>query len=241
MATDATEGRGLICLSLAGETAETLIRRAEPCIHLADLVELRLDGMAKPDIAPFIARFPETPVLATNRPVWEGGGFSGDERARLALLESALDAGARFVDIELRTDAKLRDAFLETARKRGAWPIVSWHDFRETPDAERLSDLHREMRGLAARGAKSGKIVTFARNGAEALRVLALLEQAGPDFPLSAFTMSEAGALGGAARLASLHLGGHICYAAADGECTAPGQMGIRRLREICRLLDEDE
>ena len=228
------EKRGLICLSLAGETADALIRQAEPLVHLADLAELRLDAMKRPDIAPFIARF-DIPVLATNRPTWEGGAFSGSESERLAVLEAALDAGARYVDIELRTEPALRDAFLEKARERGAWSIVSWHDFHETPDVARLSEIYREMRDLAAHGAKSGKIVTFARNNAEALRTLALLQQADADFPLSAFAMGEPG---GITRLAALHLGGHICYAAADEDSgTAPGQLGIRRLRALCDLL----
>ena len=226
--------RGLICLSLAGETAEALIATAAPLVHLADLVELRLDSMKRPDIAPFVARF-AVPVLATNRPQWEGGAFAGSERERLALLEAACDAGARYVDIELRTAPELRNAFLEKARERGVWPIVSWHDFRETPDAARLSDIYQDMRALAAHGAKSGKIVTFANNPAEAMRTLALLQQADTAFPLSAFAM---GAAGGVTRLASLHLGGHISYAAAeDGEGTAPGQLGIHRLRTLLDLL----
>ena len=64
--------RGLLCLSLAGPDAAALIRRAEALIDLADLVELRLDSMQDPDIRPFCRRF-ATPVLATNRPTWEGG------------------------------------------------------------------------------------------------------------------------------------------------------------------------
>lgn len=226
--------RGLICLSLAGGTADALIRQAEPLVHLADLVELRLDAMQRPDIAPFIARF-DIPVLATNRPTWEGGAFSGSESERLALLEAALDVGAQYVDIELRTESGLRDAFLEKARGRGAWSIVSWHDFHETPDVARLSEIYREMRELAAHGAKSGKIVTFAKGAAEALRAPTLLAQADAAFPLSTFAM---GAAGGITRLASLYLGGHICYAAADENSgTAPGQIGIRRLRTLCDLL----
>ena len=221
---------GLICLSLAGATAADIIRQAGPLAHLADLAEIRLDSMERPDIAPLVERL-NLPVLATNRPTWEGGAFSGGETERLELLEAALDAGAQYVDIELRTEPALRDGFLEKARERGVWPIVSWHDFHETPDAAALADMYCDMRALAAHGARSGKIVTFARTPAEALRTLALLERADADFPLSAFAMGRAG---GITRLATLFLGGHISYTSADdGKGTAPGQMGIRRLREL--------
>ena len=221
---------GLICLSLAAPDAETLIRQAEPLLALADLVEVRLDAMRVPDIAAF-CRSCAKPVLATNRPLWEGGGFAGSESERLALLDQALQDGADWVDLELRTEAGLRDAFLRRARAAGKKTLVSWHDFQGTPDAESLLGLVAAMRQTPA---QSGKIVTTAHNPAEASRVLGLLEQSSPDFPLSAFAMGEAGKI---TRLATLYLGGHVSYAAADAASgTAPGQIGIRHLRELCCL-----
>ena len=221
---------GLICLSLAAPDAETLIRQTEPLLALADLVEVRLDAMRVPDLAAF-CRFCPKPVLVTNRPLWEGGSFAGSENERLALLEQALQEGASWADIELRTEASLRDDFLRRARAAGKTTLVSWHDFQGTPDAEALSAIVSAMRQTLA---QSGKIVTTARTPAEAARVLGLLAQSSPDFPLSAFAMGEAGKI---TRLATLYLGGHVSYAAADAASdTAPGQIGIRRLHELCRL-----
>lgn len=224
--------RGLLCLSLAGPDAAALIRRAEALIDLADLVELRLDSMQDPDIRPFCRRF-ATPVLATNRPTWEGGAFAGPEEERLALLTQAMSAGAAYVDIELRTEASRRDAFLTAARAAGKWALVSWHDFRATPDTAALTRIFARMRATAAR---SGKIVTTAENAADAARLLGLLAHSSPEFPLSAFAM---GAPGGITRLSSLFLGGHIVYASADAAlATAPGQMELRRLRDLCDLFE---
>ncbi len=227
-------GRGLICLSLAGADADALIRKAKPLIHLADLVEIRLDSMLKPAIAPFIEYF-KIPVLATNRPHWEGGNFQGSEEERILLLEKALAAGAAYVDIELRTEPCLRDAFLTKAKALGAWALVSWHDFSATPDSATLQKILTAMRGTPAR---SGKIVSTAATKADALRLMGILEQAQQvSFPLSAFPM---GAPGGIIRLASLYLGGHISYASLHGaESTAPGQISISRLRALCDLFEE--
>ncbi len=226
--------RGMLCLSLAGEDADALIRRAEPCIHLADLVEIRLDSMRNPDIAPFAARF-ALPILVSNRPLWEGGAFAGSEEERLAQLEAAMAAGATYVDIELRTEAGLRDALLARAHAWGRWPLVSWHDFSATPEPAELRAIVERMR---ATGARSGKIVTTAADTRDSLRLLALLETAvSARFPLSVFVMGAAGRI---SRLASLYLGGHISYAFPDGaDATAPGQIPLGRLRALCDLFEE--
>lgn len=230
----AESGRGLLCLSLAGKNADTLIHAAEAVIHHADLVEIRLDSMEKPDIAPFLARY-AVPVLATNRPHWEGGSYTGSEEERLRQLEEAMAAGASYIDIELRTEPGLRDTLLAKAREQGVWPLVSWHDFSGTPDAESLRNIVRAMR---ASGARSGKIVSTAVNPADTLRLLALLDEtASPAFPLSAFAMGKAGSI---SRLATLYLGGHISYASRDEtSATAPGQISIARLRALCDLFEK--
>lgn len=224
----------MLCLSLAGEDAEVLIRRAEPCIHLADLVEIRLDSMRDPDIGPFAARFP-VPILVSNRPQWEGGAFGGSEEERLAQLERALDIGAAYVDIELRTEERLRDALLTRVRTRGAWGLVSWHDFTATPESGELLTIFGRMR---ATGARSGKIVTTATGVQDSLRLLALLETAvSVRFPLSVFAMGAAGRI---SRLAGLYLGGHISYAFPDeAEATAPGQIPLGHLRALCDLFED--
>src|SRR5688572_10495079 len=65
----------------------------------ADLVELRLDLMDRPD--PDAALAGRTrPVIATCRAAWEGGRFRGSEAERLAILTRALDLGAEYIDLE---------------------------------------------------------------------------------------------------------------------------------------------
>lgn len=226
--------RGLICLSLAGTDAEALIHKAKPLIHLADLVEIRLDSMLEPDIAPFVEHF-KVPILATNRPHWEGGNFRGSEEERLLQLEQAVAAGAAYVDIELRTEPDLRDAFFAHAQQQGVWTLVSWHDFNGTPDS---ASLQKVLTAMCSTTAQSGKIVSTATSSPDALRLLALLESSQrAGFPLSAFAM---GAPGGITRLASLYLGGHISYASLqEAEITAPGQISISRLRALCDFFEE--
>ena len=224
---------GLICVSVLAEDCAGVLAAVAPAAELADVIEIRLDGLREPLDPACIAALAR-PVLATNRPVWEGGRFVASEEERLDQLDAALQAGARYVDIELRTAPELRAHLQTTARACGAKVIVSSHDFTTTPPADRLSATLRQM---IACGADIGKIVTTAISPADALRILALQQEAmAAAFPLCAFAMGEAGAI---TRLSTLYLGGFMTYAALSAvQATAPGQITIHDLRQLLTLLD---
>jgi 3-dehydroquinate dehydratase-1/3-dehydroquinate dehydratase/shikimate dehydrogenase len=226
-------GRGLICVSVMAEEPAGILAAATPLAELADVVEIRLDGLSEPRLGNWITTIPK-PVLATNRPVWEGGRFTGSEEERIEGLCAALRFGVRYVDIELRTGMALRARVLHEARLHGTQVIVSSHDFEHTPPTEHLRATLKEM---VASGADIGKIVTTAASPADALRVLALQQEAmAAGFPLSAFAMGAAGTI---SRLATLYLGGFMTYAApAPEQATAPGQITVRDLHALLRLLD---
>jgi 3-dehydroquinate dehydratase-1/3-dehydroquinate dehydratase/shikimate dehydrogenase len=229
-----TTPRGLVCVSVAAADAAAVIAGVRPVQSLADVVEIRLDAMLEARIDPCVAAL-DLPLLVTNRPQWEGGHFAGSEDDRVDQLCAAVRAGARYADIELRTDPALRSRLIAVARDCSARVIVSSHHFTGTPLA---AELRATLRQMAASGADLGKIVTTATNADEALRVLALQEEAGRlDFPLSAFAMGEPGRI---TRLATLYLGGAMTYAALDEhQATAPGQLSVGHLRSLITLFEQ--
>jgi len=215
------------------EKCEKVLEEAVPVAGLADVIEVRIDGLGEPLTPACIAALAK-PVLATNRPVWEGGRFAGSEEERIDQLDQALRNGAGYIDIELATAPELRARLLSTARRFGAKVIISSHDFAATPLADQLSGVLGQM---IASGADIGKIVTTARSPADTLRILALQQEAmAAAFPLCAFAMGKAGAI---SRLATLELGGFMTYAALSREqATAPGQIIIHDLHRLLTLLD---
>ena len=229
-----TTPRGLVCVSVAAADAATVIARVLPVLSLADVVEIRLDAMLEARIDPCVSAL-DLPLLVTNRPRWEGGLFAGREDDRVDQLCAAVRAGARYVDIELRTDPALRSRLFTVARDCSARVIVSSHDFTGTPPA---AALRATLRQMVASGADLGKIVTTATNADEALRVLALQQEAALlGFPLSAFAMGEPGRI---TRLATLYLGGAMTYAALDEhQATAPGQLSVAHLRSLITLFEQ--
>ena len=224
--------RGLICVSVLAEDTASIIAAVSPVVALADVIEIRLDGMHTPRINDCITALAK-PVLVTNRPVWEGGRFSGNEKERIDLLEEAVRGGAQYVDIELRTAPDLRTRIMTAAQQSGAKVIISSHDFEKTPTTAHLSAT---LVSMIASGADAGKIVTTAASPGDTLRVLALQQEAmAASFPLSAFAMGTAGTI---SRLATLYLGGFMTYAALSNEqATAPGQITVHDLHSLLDLL----
>lgn len=225
--------KGKICVSLAAADAAAVQVELLPVVDMVDVVEVRLDAMTTPETGKCCALL-RKPLLFTNRPVWEGGSFSGFEDDRVEPLFTAVDLQAAYVDFELRADPLLRSQLLKSMERTPTQMIISWHDFKSTPTAEELRDIVGQMQES---GAHIGKIVTTARDASDVLRVLCLQEEAATSgFPLSCFCMGEPGRI---SRLATLYLGGYMSYVAvSEAQVTAPGQLSVRRLHELCYLFE---
>lgn len=221
---------GLVCVSVAQPSVELALAAAGRLTGLAEVIEIRLDALTAPAIAPFMAKL-ATPLLFTNRPQWEGGLYQGDEAKRVALLLEAAAAGCAYVDLELKADRGLRRELLAAATTSRV--ILSWHNFDHTPEDAVLADILAQQQQS---GAHIGKLVTMAHSWQDVLRVLHLqLAAAAQNFPLIAFSMGAPGVI---SRLATLELGGYMTYAAPDeGGATAPGQLPIATLNRLRAVL----
>ncbi len=113
----------LICVTVAGRTMEE-VRRARDAAAHADLVEVRLDGVDRPDAAGAVTGR-RRPVIVTCRAAWEGGAFTGSEDERERILNDAHAAGAEYIDVEAR--AAFAPAMV--SRRRGRGVVLSMHDF----------------------------------------------------------------------------------------------------------------
>jgi len=222
-----------VCVSVASKMVGQAIEIAKHSEPYADVIEIRLDSLSRPEVAPFRQDLTR-PLLFTNRPTWEGGSFKGSEGERVALLLQAIESDCALVDLELKTTHELRAELLDVLLE---YPqtglIISWHDFSGTPSSDELSDiLQRQIES----GAHIGKIVTTAIDYKDVLRVLNLQTIARENnFPLIAFCMGQIGMI---SRLATLKLGGYMTYASPDGgDETAPGQLKVSVLRSMLKTL----
>ncbi len=224
--------RGMICAALGGDDAGVLASMVAPVEHMVDVVEVRLDLMVRPDVRRCLECIGK-PLLFTNRPRWEGGGWGAGEDERVALLLEAAAAGAAYVDVELQTEKRLRRALMEGANNTQV--ILSSHNFTATPP---IHELERTLAEIIDSGADIGKIVTTAHCPADVFAVLLLQQKAlERAFPLSCFAMGSSGKI---SRLATLYLGGFMSYVAVTTE-TAPGQFTAGHLHELISLFEQQQ
>src|SRR5688500_4243016 len=152
-----------LCVAVTGRTMSE-IRRNRDAATGADIVEMRLDTVDRPDVAGALEGR-QCPVIVTCRAAWENGFFQGSEEERRRILEQAFALGAEFVDVE----AKAGFAGDLVAARRGRGVVVSSHVYGECP-----ADLASRWEALMASGAEIAKLAVEARSLADTARLMAL-------------------------------------------------------------------
>jgi 3-dehydroquinate dehydratase/shikimate dehydrogenase len=208
--------RTRLCVTVAARTMSAL-RMLRDAADEADLVELRLDSVADPDVAAALSGR-RRPVIITCRPRWEGGGFAGSEDERRRILAEAFRLGADYVDIEWR--ARFDDLIHE---REGRGVVLSFHDFEGTP-----ADLADRYRAMRRTGAEVVKVATHARRLTDLLPLLSL-SRMDPD---GRGVFIGMGAAGLPSRVLAARFGSAWTYA---GHGIAPGQISAARMLEEFR------
>jgi 3-dehydroquinate dehydratase/shikimate dehydrogenase len=204
----------LICETVMASTMAELRRLRDA--STADLVELRLDGVADLDVAGALADRVR-PVIATCRASWEGGRFDGSEEARLGLLAAAITGGAEFVDLEWRADRRSLPA-LDPHRL-----VLSRHDFDGVPAdvAHQLSEMRRAGDGVTL------KIACTVRDLRDVRKLHAV---AGGD--KGRHVVIGMGSAGFVSRVCPEAFGSTWTY----GGHAAPGQLSVDELQQVYRV-----
>ncbi len=212
--------RTVIC-SLLERTPEAVERAFQQVPAGCGLIEVRGDHLEADDLAGLVRRAPR-PVVVTVRRIEDGGGFAGSEEERRKRLRAALEAGARWVDVEWQSG--LADLAQGEEADRA---ILSDHG---TVCEARA--LHKLFDAMVASPARRLKIVPRATCVSETLVLRDLLYRA-RDGRLTAFASGPAGA---ASRVLALAWGGWGTYGAvAPGRETAEGQLTARELLQLYR------
>ncbi len=211
----------MICTSLQNKSFEEILLILEdPAVEMA---EIRLDRCPLTD-AEIEELFSEsdTPLIATCRL-----SECASEQEALHRLRTAIEAGARFADLEIEAPAPVSKEFQRLCRKHGTEVIRSYHDFGHTPD---LEVLQMALARCFRYGADIAKIVTTCHSAEDAARIESLysIVLEGVDSlqgRLVAFGMGEAGR---ETRLDCLRRGAPFSFAAlSEEDATAPGQWSL--------------
>jgi 3-dehydroquinate dehydratase-1 len=129
----------LICVSVAEPTVELCLEA------LKDLgfAEVRIDAMQVTieDMGRIFSK-PLT-LIATFMPVSTAmmSDQAIDANIRKTFLIAAIEAGAKYVDIEIESDNACRKEIIEKAKLKDCKVIISFHDFHSTPEKEKLEEI----------------------------------------------------------------------------------------------------
>ena len=206
----------MICTSIQNKELGEILE----ILKTEEMAEIRLDRCAleEEDIQ-VLFQDTDLPLVATCR--------LEEEPQAPELLEMAIEAGAKYVDLEMEAPAAVGRRIREACRNYGTLLIRSYHNYDNTPSKDQLEGILERARTY---GGEVVKIVTTARSKADVDAVMSLYSKAAPG-TLVAFCMGEAGR---ESRLEALRLGAPFTYACiSEEDATAPGQWTSAAMREV--------
>ena len=229
----------MICTTIINKDFQGILAALERC----EMAEIRLDScnLSMKEIddvfssdVPLVATCRIAEVMA-NEASLQDPSLTEQSREIKAMqiaerkLVRAIEAGARYVDVEIEAQKQMSKRVRNAAHESGTVFIRSYHDFTGTASVEELRAMVEKCR---YHGADIVKLVTTAHSQDDVDRVMSLYswcstEAAGgvealADGGLIAFCMGEAGR---DSRIEALAKGAPYTYAALTAdEAAAPGQ-----------------
>ena len=232
----------MICTTIQNKNLDQILESLEGC-EMAEIRRDRCDLSLREIEECFTS---DVPLVATCRiadliasePSLQDEGLTPQSKeikaAQIAekRLCKAIEAGARYVDVEIEAPKQMSKRVRNVAHENGTVFIRSFHDFEGTDSLEALKAV---VEKCCYHGADIVKVVTMAHSQADVDRVLSLydwchgvsasenekiasLDEGG----LIAFCMGDAGRQ---SSLDSLRMGAPYTYAAlSEDEAAAPGQ-----------------
>ncbi len=191
----------------------------------ATLVELRLD-LIKEDPGRIYQLIPDRiQTIATCRPE------ALNESERIQLLQTCMDLGATFIDMEIESTNNYLSTLTGYANQCGTKSIISYHNFDTTPD---LQGLEQILQRCYERGGDVAKIAVQVSTLKDVHNLLALYKLPGKKVVLGM------GKLGRITRLMGPYLGAEFTFGSpGSGNETAPGQFSYNQLTNIYKVIDE--
>ncbi|HEY2469786.1 MAG TPA: shikimate dehydrogenase [Terracidiphilus sp.] len=222
-----------LCVAIRGSSPAELLDRAESAVKSFKFIELRLDSLTKPVNAPaylkqFLAEHRDVTVIVTCRRKAHGGEFDGPLAAELEILMKAAQTGCQIIDLEVESAEEAKSAQLSKLRTCGAALLISFHDFSRTKGLEQAADR------IEAFKPDYVKVVSTARNLADNLAVLRLIEDRSLASHVVGIAMGEEGLV---SRVLGPRSGAAFTFASfSEGTETASGQVTAETLRDVYRL-----
>ncbi|WP_251387430.1 type I 3-dehydroquinate dehydratase [Mediterraneibacter agrestimuris] len=237
------EGIPKICAPIVGRTEEEILKEAGAMHELpVDVVEWRADwyeSVFEPErvlgiLCGLRKILGELPLLFTFRTLKEGGEKEINTERYAELNRLAAESGyVDLIDVEAFTGEEVVRGLVETAHACSVKVIGSNHDFHGTPLREEIVNRLQNMQGL---GVDIPKIAVMPKDKQDVLTLLSATEEMSrlyADRPIITMSMAGDGVI---SRICGEAFGSALTFGAA-GQLSAPGQLGVKELRQVLEIL----
>ena len=242
------QGTPKICVPLVAKNEEDILQKAEEIAVKAkeqgvDIVEFRGDfyknlgdfEKLKALLLKLKDIFSDIVFLFTIRSFSEGGEKLAFETPSIEdintfVIENRL---ADIVDVEYMSGDKSRDTLTALAKEKGIKIIMSYHNFKATPEVDFMVNRLKAMVEAGADIAKIAVMPKDSRDVANLLEATATAKTSLGEVPLVTISM---GRLGLISRISGEVFGSAITFATM-GESSAPGQIPAADVKEFLSKL----
>jgi len=213
------------CVAIAEKNPKKLTNMVKKGLKKSDFAEIRFDFLKPSDIpdALELVKRQLQRCVCTLRPKTQGGKFSGSENERKSILKLIAEYNPYLLDVEFETLRKDKK-FVKSMKTSKTKILVSWHDFKKTPNLISLKKTLRKMTKLS----DFVKIVTMAKTVNDATKILSLYSNISKT-KLIAFSMGEEAKF---TRILCLHMGSPFTYVSL-GKAVAPGQFSLDEIQSM--------
>ena len=213
------------CVSIGEKDPKKLNSILKKALSKSDYAEIRFDFLKKSDIPIALENVKKnlSRCVCTLRPKSEGGLFVGKEDERKSILRLIAEYNPFLLDVEFNTIQKDKKLALYL-KKSKCKLLVSWHDFKKTPNESQLKTKFNKMRKFS----DVVKIVTVAKSVSDASCLLSLYSIKSKNKTV-AFCMGEQGRF---SRILCLYLGSPFTYVSL-GKPIAPGQFSLDEIKSL--------
>lgn len=204
-----------ICSPVIGKTLREFLINLDKVQEISEMVELRVDdikNLSRKDLE-FIRKKTTKEVIFTCR--------------RKEIILKALDLGFDYIDVDFSLIMQL-----ELSKSIKAKIIVSFHDFKKTPNIQELTSTVSRMREC---NGEIIKIATMVNNDQDVNKLLKTLLDKKKDEKMIVVGMGEKGKI---TRILGPLLGSFLTYASTPCCKTASGQINIIKLKKIFQLIN---
>jgi 3-dehydroquinate dehydratase type I len=226
------------------------IEKVRPIIDKAlkskpNLIELRLDYISNietlsedfvKDLLNIIQ--PNVAVIFTLRDSSEGGKLKINQKERIKILKMLIEVKPDYLDIEMKTNKNTLNEIIKLTSQNELKVIFSYHNFKKTMTFDKSITLIKDFSQKISIDSKIYedniyKLIFTAQTFNDNLIPLKLCKKfSNSNQKIISFCMGELGIF---SRIMCVLTGSFLTYASLE-EKTAPGQINIKKMREIYNL-----